>query len=57
MRGECCVCGDMREDTIRTHVVNGIRVDICEYPDVLDDCMSKLQETVDEIAKSWPRRS
>ena len=52
LRGQCCVCGNTCADEIRTHVVNGFRVDVCGWPDALEDCMSKLQKTIDEISLS-----
>jgi hypothetical protein len=48
MRGECAVCGNMRDDTIRTTVIENVRVDVCWWPAGDEDCLSILKETLQE---------
>ena len=46
MRGQCVVCGNMRKDAIRSILLKDInvRVDVCWWPDAIQDCHSTLVE-------------
>lgn len=46
MRGQCVVCGNMRDDIIRPTVIDGVRVDVCWWPAGDEDCHSELRETL-----------